>query len=109
MGDIAECSYDDKFIAHALERLIARAFSWGHDCCVDDIHDRETVGDSYNEGQRDEALTAAQEIREAFYGLRTRLETVRVSRERTRAALEKMRAKADDPPSPAHARRERDD
>ncbi|MDQ2878541.1 MAG: hypothetical protein M3R41_05655 [Pseudomonadota bacterium] len=42
-----------------VDALVALAWEWGHDCAEDDLHNIATIGDSYNESQRENADNAA--------------------------------------------------
>ena len=42
-----------------VQTLVDAAWRWGKDCEVDGIPDQRTVGDSHNEGQREDVLKAA--------------------------------------------------
>lgn len=77
-----------------LENMEARAWRWGHGCSDDDISDRRTIGDSYNEGGRDQTAKARKAIADTFRAQCEQIERLTLSRDRTRAALEVMRPNA---------------
>lgn len=83
---------EDEAARKLVDALIAKTWRWGHGCAVDDIHDMPTIGDSYNEGGREESTKLGNSLVSIFSEMSASHKAMRTSRDRTRAALEKMRA-----------------
>lgn len=74
-----------------VDKLVGIAWRWGHGCAVDDISDMRATGDSYNESCRSDTEKAAEAVVERITFLEQEVARLRLSRDRTRTALENMR------------------